>query len=444
MDPVKVISAVALPEAAKDLISCVKQAEDEVGRRLAQVEKLHEDTRREEQISRGMLEAAKAAEAVAAARTAAASAAATRAASAQAAAIATGNPALIVSAGAATAKAAADLAKATSEYDRARTHRRRLEHRHELSVRCLRTMERLCDELRLAFRAGIASMKVCAGTGSGRLLKAYEELRQYNDLPDPLADVVKVSSVWRSYSDSVGTARDDVPLLEHGDESRAEEKSEEEQTGSKQPVRPDEIWEKFNMSEEAMLAILAQLFATDSNFRIEVLSYRIQAESLGAREPVELKIKKNMAGRLSEEMAKRVFGPLGEQTETQGRTYMEDGSYTKTDLIVRNLKVPLILGRGKGMGSREGSDLAVEVKSGKKEYLWHQMSHMEFQAQGHKGCDISCTVCSRDIKDLGPERETALRSKMREAGSPIIGMLPYKRDIDNACIKFVFGGEESV
>ena len=89
------------------------------------------------------------------------------------------------------------------------------------------------------------------------------------------------------------------------------------------------------------------------------------------------------------------------------------------------------------MGAREGGDLGIEVKAGHKEYLFNQMSHLEKQAQGHKMCDISCTVCSRDIKDLSTEREASLREAVRLAGSPMLGMLPYKDELDTECIDFV-------
>ena len=62
---------------------------------------------------------------------------------------------------------------------------------------------------------------------------------------------------------------------------------------------------------------------------------------------------------------------------------------------------------------------------------------MEKQAKGHRQCDLSCTVCSRDIKDLPPEKEQLLRSRLRDAGSPILGMLPRKSELDKDCIDFV-------
>ena len=128
---------------------------------------------------------------------------------------------------------------------------------------------------------------------------------------------------------------------------------------------------------------------------------------------------------------------MGGRVETQGKYYLEDGSYTKADMILYDLKEPLILGKGSGMGAQRGGNLGIEVKSGYKEYLYAQLSHMEKQAKGHSKCDISCTVCTRDITDLPPDKEELLRAKLKEAGSPMMGMLPYKTQLDEDCIVFV-------
>ena len=123
---------------------------------------------------------------------------------------------------------------------------------------------------------------------------------------------------------------------------------------------------------------------------------------------------------------------------------MEDGKYTKTDLILKDLKVPIILGKGEGRGAREGSDLAIEVKTGKSSYLYAQKGHMQFQSLGHLDSKLSCTICSKDIKDLSTEKEEELRKAMNNSGSPLFGMLPYKEELDKVCIDFVFGEDKNV
>ena len=89
------------------------------------------------------------------------------------------------------------------------------------------------------------------------------------------------------------------------------------------------------------------------------------------------------------------------------------------------------------MGGRKGGSLAIEVKSGRAEYIYSQAAHMETQAKGHKSCDISCTVCTRDIHDLHPEQQEEVKNRLKAAGSPILGMLPRKSDLDARCIRFV-------
>ena len=64
---------------------------------------------------------------------------------------------------------------------------------------------------------------------------------------------------------------------------------------------------------------------------------------------------------------------------------------------------------------------------------------MVFQSGGHREANASMTVCSRDIKDLTPKQEEDLREVLRCAGSPLIGMLPTKDEIDKACWDMVTG-----
>lgn len=61
------------------------------------------------------------------------------------------------------------------------------------------------------------------------------------------------------------------------------------------------------------------------------------------------------------------------------------------------------------------------------------------QMQGHVQCDASWTICTRDVSDLEIGKQQELRTAIREAGSPIIGVLPHKDELDAACINFVFG-----
>jgi len=43
---------------------------------------------------------------------------------------------------------------------------------------------------------------------------------------------------------------------------------------------------------------------------------------------------------------------------------------------------------------------------------------------------------------LPPDREKELRDTLREAGSPLVGMLPSKNEIDQSCIGFIRPSDE--
>ena len=105
--------------------------------------------------------------------------------------------------------------------------------------------------------------------------------------------------------------------------------------------------------------------------------------------------------------------------------------------------MPVILGRGEGMSASVGGSIAIEVKCGRASYLYSQKDHMVFQSGGHQEANASITVCSRDIRDLTPEQEEELREALRSAGSPLLGMLPTKDEIDKACWDIVTGSTEN-
>jgi hypothetical protein len=65
-----------------------------------------------------------------------------------------------------------------------------------------------------------------------------------------------------------------------------------------------------------------------------------------------------------------------------------------------------------------------------------------FQAGGHQKAHASATICTADIHDLTEDEERELREAVRNAGSPIIGMLPRKDEIDQALFDAIVHGEE--
>ena len=317
----------------------------------------------------------------------------------------TPDPIAMAAVGAKIADIESQLAPARQEYEEAVRHREALERRYEMAVKCVNLAQDRLENLHMKFESGKRSIELAVSRGCSRLDMAYQDLIKY------------ISRI--------------VPDVRNNLDKWFNEKPEKNV-----PVRPNEILDKLDVDYNVVDAILEYLYSTDLGFRTNVDGY-CNEMNLGDINGAELKIKKQMVGRLCEEIVIRAFKSISTEISTQARESLPDGRYTKVDMIVYGLTNPLVLGRGEGMGAREGGSLAVEVKSGHSSYLYQQLSHMQDQAFGHKSCDASCVICTRDIHDLSPEKENELRDKLREAGSPMIGMLPRKDDLDSRCINFV-------
>jgi len=211
-------------------------------------------------------------------------------------------------------------------------------------------------------------------------------------------------------------------------------------------VTPEVLRDRMNLSSEHRQMLQEYLYERNPDYRAKVDRFREQwvaANGDVERNGVVRKIRIELCGEFGEQLARHALAPMGGRIETQGRTFVgENGRYTKTDLLITDLRVPVVLGRGQGMGAQVGGSLALEVKCGKAQYLYAQKDHMVFQAEGHKHADAQFTLCSRDIQDLSPEKQKELRDALREAGSPLIGMLPSKNEIDLSCLDFVRQSEE--
>lgn len=370
---------------------------------LNQARQMLEETRNEEQTSKAMLDVAKGTEM---AKNAIVIELEGRLAAAVAEmAAVTPDPIAMAAAGAEIADIESQLVPARQEYEEAVRHREALERRYNMAIKCVNLAQERLETLQMKFESGKRSIESTVSNGCARLNMAYQDLTTYLSRIAP--DVKNKIDKWFN-----------------------------EKPKNNIPVYPKNIRDKLDVDEKVVDAILEYLYSTDSGFRVNVDGYCNEMKS-GDYSGAELKIKKQMVGRLCEEIVIRAFKPISTKITTQARESLPDGRYTKVDMIVYGLTNPLILGRGEGMGTREGGTLAVEVKSGHSIYLYQQLSHMQDQAYGHKGCDASCVICTRDIHDLSLEKENELREKMREAGSPIIGMLPRKDDLDGRCINFV-------
>jgi hypothetical protein len=322
------------------------------------------------------------------------------------------NPAGMAAASATIARIEPQIPPAEQEYKEAVGHRKALEQRYEMAVKCVQMAQQRLEELQEKFGYGRQNIEVIVDSAIPRLNLAYQDLSGY---------VARIA-----------------PAVQESVDAWFHEKPQDNE-----PVYPKEIRDRLDVSVPIVDAVLEYLYATDDGFRASVDNYCTEMKK-GDTAGAELKIKKNMVGRLCEELVIRTFQPYCSSITTQGREPLPDGSYTKVDMIAYGLTNPLILGKGEGMGAREGGSVAIEVKSGHCDYLYAQLNHLLSQAIGHAGCDTSCVICTRDIHDLSPEKEKELREKLREAGSPMIGMLPRKDSLDAQCIHFVKGKIEDV
>jgi len=211
-------------------------------------------------------------------------------------------------------------------------------------------------------------------------------------------------------------------------------------------VTPDTLRDRMNLCKEQRKLFHEYLYDRNPTYRGLVDKYRSKwaaAKGDAERNIVARHACRDLSGEFAEQIARHALAPLGGNIVTQERTFVGDsGRYTKIDLIVNDLRLPVVLGRGEGMGASVGGSVAFEVKCGKANYLYSEKDHMVFQAEGHRRADASCTLCSRDIHDLPPEKERELRDTLREAGSPLVGMLPRKNEIDQSCLAFIRPSEE--
>lgn len=406
MSHVDVFNLDALLSSIRNLHTAQRETAECCDEGIRNAEQMLQDTQDELGISEMLLAAAQAEEAAKLALQLKADARMAAAVAEEASAIASGNPIAIVAASAEVSAAAAELAEATEEYQRAREHRERLEHRRDLAQKCVDLAQARLDMLRLRYPYGRAKIEKLVVSGCGRLQNAHDDLEAY---------LARISPQARQ---SICDYRSWEPK-------------------EKKPVNPKEIYDRLNPDEAMLDSILEYIYVADPRFHASIDRLCAQMEYPENTAAVEEKIKKNVVGRLCEELVIQAFRPMGERIETQHVCYLASGSFTKVDLILYGLKEPLILGRGENMGGRKGGSLAIEVKSGKAGYIYREAAHMETQAKGHKACDVSCTVCTRDINDLRPEQEEEVRNRLKAAGSPILGMLPRKSELDARCIRFV-------
>lgn len=423
-----------LAESAKGLLVCNDNINSRCKERIFQLEQLYNETENEEKTSCMLLETARSIEATALAVLLAAQARLATAVAAEASAIASGNPVAIAAATAEVAQASHEVNMATEPYELAVKHRELMEKRYEMALQSVSLSKALLEQIRLQFKFSLITIYDLSFQGSSRLQSAYSDILKYlNEHQPQQFRYLKTTSA----KNNLYKSKIENKAIEVQDNEEEFEKWDKHEPCEKKPVYPPELIARLNCSIAIMKGLLSYLCNTDEKFRRNVYSYRYEFINEKNRNAIEVKIKKNMVGRLGEEIVLHALKPYGETALTQNRYTTEDGSYTKTDLIIDKLKVPIILGCGNG--AREGESFAIEVKCGSSKYILSQEKHLVFQAEGHKECAISCVICSRDIKDIPKTAQSNFRDTLRNTGSPILGMLPKKSELDKVCFDFVFG-----
>lgn len=301
------------------------------------------------------------------------------------------------------------LEQAKAEFELATQHRQSMEQRMDLVKQAQAMAEQAVEQAWQECHARLAAVDQAVEIGAARVHSAQQALDAYLATDAPAA----AFHAWLTWDPA-----------RHG-----------------APITPDILRDRMNLSSEHRRMLQHYLYERNPAYRNQVDKYRGQwasAKGDAERNIVARRARIHLSGEFGEQIARHALAPLGGRIETQGRTFVGDnGRYTKTDLLVTNLRAPVVLGRGAGMAAPVGGSMAFEVKCGKAAYLYSQKDHMVFQAEGHKQADAQCTLCSRDIHDLPPEKEKELRDVLREAGSPMVGMLPTKNEIDQSCLAFI-------
>lgn len=208
---------------------------------------------------------------------------------------------------------------------------------------------------------------------------------------------------------------------------------------TKPVVTPADLATRFRELSANLDGYVRFLMTHDPDFAAEI-SRRVQAlvdsEGPGDVDRVLTQIRISTSGKLAERMVIDTLKPFFEGLELQQVKSVGD-SFTKVDFLGTQAKQNIVLGRGEGMSVPEGGTLAIEVKTGKPEYIRQQLDHLEFQVKGHADADASLVVTSKDVYNIPGQGEQFLRGEIKVAGSRVMAFLPEKARLDEACDKLV-------
>ena len=299
--------------------------------------------------------------------------------------------------------AEAALQEANERHEQAKEQRMRMERRLEMVRLAAQTLQNQLDEARSVSASRLAAVEAVTDRAATRLAQARNALEEYLG-QSPSAAAFTTWARWSAPANKVFT--------------------------------PDQLHQRLNLPPEQLGHFIKYQADRDPAFRSKIVNY--QKTLAACRGPVEthavqLQVRKNFAGDVAERLVIHALKPLAGEVVTQHRTDLPGGGYTKTDFILKDLKVPVVLGRGPGMSAQIGESLAGEIKCGRATYIYGEKDHMIQQSFGHRNSRASLTICSRDITDLPAQQQDELRGALREVGSPMVGMLPRKEEVDHAC-----------
>ncbi len=240
------------------------------------------------------------------------------------------------------------LKEAEAALEKATEDRLRMEQRVEMARQALAMAEQALEQSRAECAARFAAVSQSVDVATGRLTSAQQALNAYLATNPSAAQFHS----WLQWNPA-----------QHG-----------------APITPDILRDRMNLSAEQLRLLQDYLYDRNPAYRGLVDKYRGEwatAKGDAERNIVARKTRIHLSGEFGEQMARHALAPLGGRIETQGRTLVGDnGRYTKTDLLVTDLRVPVILGRGEGMGAPVDGSMAFEVKCGKADYLYSQKGHM--------------------------------------------------------------------
>jgi len=213
-------------------------------------------------------------------------------------------------------------------------------------------------------------------------------------------------------------------------------------------VSPAQILQRFRVSPDELREITRHLCTNDARFREEIERRRSDyraAAGKADRDAVYVQATKQCAGLWAEKFVEYALAPLAEKVRLQ--RYVGDPARagrkgTVTDVVLEGLLRPVIFGRGAGAGVLANGTLAIEIKAGRKDYLFSELKHMQAQVAGHRGESASLCLLSRDLKDLSRARQRELRSGLRGSGSRVFAFLPRKEVIDQLCWEQICAGQD--